>query len=194
MTTDTPNEADAKRDRNLLKASCECGHRIRASRHVLEVARPKCSVCRKKFVAVAAGLVMIVATALTATAASAGASTRPMTAQRVAAKLIPLGCVSTLVPAANINQIGGIKPKVELSCTVNGESVYIDQYRNAQQVAYNENLVKGMGCAILKGFGITNVSFVTDGVTTTSAQTPATTAQIRHSLGHRATVMAVHCK
>jgi hypothetical protein len=51
-----------------------------------------------------------------------------------------------------------------------------------------------MGCMILKGFGISDPRFVTDGVTTTSAQTAATTARIRHSLGHGATITAVHCK
>jgi hypothetical protein len=195
MTTNTTKDTEDKRDRNLLKATCECGHGIRTSRRVLEVAKPKCSVCHKKFVAVIASAVVVLATALVATASSAGASSvRPMTAQRVAAKLAPLGCVAKRVPTADINEMGGITPKVELSCTVNGESVNIDQYRSAQQVAYNNHMLKGMGCVILKGFGITDARLVTDGVTTTSAQTAATTARIRHSLGHGATVTAVHCK
>jgi hypothetical protein len=117
-----------------------------------------------------------------------------VTARGIAAKLVPLGCVGKPVPAADINEVGGIKPKVQLSCTINGESITIDQYRNAQQVAYNDRMLKGVGCTILKGFGITDVSFVTDGATTTQAATTRTAQQIHHRLGHGASIMSVHCK
>jgi hypothetical protein len=192
MTT-TTNEP-AKRDRNLLKATCECGHQIRSSRRVLEVAKPKCSVCHKKFVAVVASAVVVLATALVATASSAGASSAPpMTAQRVAAKLVPLGCHAT--PVTDSINIAGIKPKVELSCTINGESVAIDQYRTAQQLAYNMNMAKVVGCQIAKGFGMVgNLNYIVAGNTTTTAKTADTTMQIRHRLGHGAKVTTVHCK
>jgi hypothetical protein len=193
MTPNTTEDTEDKRDRNLLKATCECGHGIRSSRRVLEVAKPKCSVCHKKFVAVIATGLVVLTTALVATASSAGASSvRPMTAQKVAAKLVPLGCTAT--PDTSTATFG-IKAKVELSCTINGENVSIDQYRNAAQIASNLTMVRSaFGCSMLKSFGITDPSYITDGVTTTSAQTPATTAQIRHSLGHGATVTTVHCK
>lgn len=40
-------------DRNLLKATCGCGHSIRVSRGVLEKAEPTCSACSQPFVAAA---------------------------------------------------------------------------------------------------------------------------------------------
>jgi hypothetical protein len=193
MTPNTTKDTEDKRDRNLLKATCECGHGIRSSRRVLEVAKPKCSVCHKRFVATVVAGLAIVTTALAVTATGAGASSvRPITAQQIAAKLVPLGCTAT--PDTSTATFG-IKAKVELSCTINGENVSIDQYRNAAQIASNLTMVRSaFGCSMLKSFGLGSPSFVTDGLTTTAAQTQSTTAQIRHLLGHGATVTTVHCK
>jgi hypothetical protein len=38
-------------NRNLLVAQCGCGHKIRVSRGVLDVARPTCGVCSEEFTA-----------------------------------------------------------------------------------------------------------------------------------------------
>lgn len=48
------NEAQGKtkgRNKNLLVAECDCGHKIRLSKQVLELARPTCQECEQMFVA-----------------------------------------------------------------------------------------------------------------------------------------------
>jgi hypothetical protein len=42
-------------NRNLLKASCKCGHSIRVSKGVLDTAVPTCSVCNEPFAVAEAG-------------------------------------------------------------------------------------------------------------------------------------------
>ncbi len=76
-----------------------------------------------------------------------------MTARQVATHLTRLGCHAT-PGSANSGGVG-INPQVELDCTIYGENVMIDEYRNAEQVAYNMQFYKGMGCQMARAFGFT---------------------------------------
>jgi hypothetical protein len=134
--------------------------------------------------------------AATVTATGSGAATpKPshLTAQQIATKLASLGCVATRFTGNSVS-VGDIKPKVELDCTVNGESVSIQQYRNPEQVAFNMHLAKGIGCQIAKGFGETgDQDYILGGTTMTKADTATTTEQIRKAIGNGVKISVVHC-
>lgn len=50
LMADTEGQAKTKgRNKNLLSAECACGHKIRLSKAVLEVARPTCQACKTEF-------------------------------------------------------------------------------------------------------------------------------------------------
>jgi hypothetical protein len=113
-----------------------------------------------------------------------------MTAQEIAGKLAPLGCNAT--PASPSQATYGIKPVTSLECTISGESVTIDEYLNAQQVAYNANLAKGAGCAIAKGFGITDFVYVMGPNWTVTPQTAGTAQKIQQAIG-AGKIVSIHC-
>lgn len=50
LMADSESQAKTKgRNKNLLSAECSCGHKIRLSKAVLELARPKCQTCGNEF-------------------------------------------------------------------------------------------------------------------------------------------------
>ena len=112
-----------------------------------------------------------------------------MTAQQLAAKLAPLGCKA--MPPSDTSEDIGIKPKTELDCTINGEDVTIDEYLNAQQVAHNDGLAKGVGCAFAKSFGLTELNYVEDDNWTVSPDTTSTAQAIQRALGGK--LITLHC-
>ena len=117
-----------------------------------------------------------------------------LTAQQIGDKLRPLGCTAAPpAPSTGDINIGGIKPKAELDCTVNNESVTIDEYLNAQQVSYNMNLAKGIGCSFAKSFGLTDLAYDSADNWTVSPSTLATTQFIQHTLGGSAKTSVIHC-
>ncbi len=117
-----------------------------------------------------------------------------MTAEEIAAKLVPLGC-SAEPPAPDSTNIdvGAIKPKNELDCTIISEDVEIDEYLNAQQVAYNSNLAKGVGCSLAKQFGLKDLPYVVGYNWTVSPSTTATAQQIKTAIGGHSAVVTIHC-
>jgi hypothetical protein len=121
-----------------------------------------------------------------------GAATKPHpSAQGIAAKLAPLGCVAS--PATSSATIG-IAPRVELNCTINGESVSINQYRNADQIKRNLTVAQSaFGCSILKSFGLGSESYVQSGTTLTTAQTRSTARQIKNAIGRGAKLATIQC-
>ena len=122
------------------------------------------------------------------TAATASAST--VTAKQVAARLVPLGCHAA--PSDGSSTIG-IAPRVELYCSLNGEDVYVDQYRSQQQVTYNAGLMRSAGCSMLKAFGVSTAWWVQAGNVTVSAQTGPTTREIKRAIGRGAALETVRC-
>lgn len=114
-----------------------------------------------------------------------------MTAQQVAARLAGLGCTAT--PATRNEAGGGIQPVSSLDCTINGEPVMIDEYRNADQVASQIQLAKGPGCAIAKQFGVTSASYVVGVNWTVTPKTEITAKAIRDAIGGTAKVDTIHC-
>jgi hypothetical protein len=114
-----------------------------------------------------------------------------MTAQEIASKLAPHGCVATPEPPSTVD-IGEIKPAMSLECTINGEKIGIDEYLNAQQVADNTRLARGAGCAIAKAFGITDFIYVAGTNWTVTAQTTSTVQAIQKALGD-GKIISIHC-
>jgi hypothetical protein len=117
-----------------------------------------------------------------------------MTAEQVAAKLVPLGCQATPpAPSSGSISLGEIKPVTELECTISGEEVTIDEYMTAQQVAYNMGLAKGVGCTIAKQFGLTDLVWVEGANWTVSPKTTPTAEAIKNAINDGAKVVSVHC-
>jgi hypothetical protein len=125
---------------------------------------------------------------------TASTTTKPsghMTAQEIATKLIPLGCNATPASPSTIN-VGDIKPVTSLECTISGESVSIDEYVNAQQVAYNARLAKGIGCQFAKQFGMTEIVYVVGTNWTVTPSTAPTAEAIKKAIG-AGTIVTLHC-
>ena len=132
------------------------------------------------------------------TALSPTTSTRPagyMTAQEIASKLAPLGCVATpSSPSARTFSLGEISPVAALDCTVSGEDVTISEYLNAQQVATNIQVARGQGCIIAKQSGVTNALLVVG--TNWAVHWPKTTGTaqaIEKAIGDGAKIVSIHC-
>jgi hypothetical protein len=117
-----------------------------------------------------------------------------MTAQQIAAKMAPLGCSATPAPPSTVN-LGGIKAKTELECTINGEDVSIDEYLNAEQVSYNMKLAQTVGCSFAKQFGFTgNQEYVLGFNWIVTPKTASTAQSIKNAIGDGAKITVVHCK
>jgi hypothetical protein len=131
-------------------------------------------------------------TGATAAPSHTPAATATMTAQQIADLLAPLGCEAK--PQTDSNWAGGITPKAELECTINGEHVNIAEYLNAEQVAATLNLAKSLGCVIAKGFGVTgDQDYVTGLNWLVDAQTASTSQAIKTAVGDGATIGVTHC-
>jgi hypothetical protein len=105
-----------------------------------------------------------------------------MTAQEIGTKLAPLGCAATPAPPSTVN-LGGIKPVNSVECTINGEDISIDEYLNAQQVAYQADLAKGVGCSLAKQFGISDLYDVQGYNWTVTPKTASTAQAIQNTIG-----------
>ena len=121
-------------------------------------------------------------------AAPASAATN-MTAKQVAARLAPLGCRARPSTSTAI----GIKPTVELTCMIRRETIAIDQYRNAAQVATAVVLAKTVGCQLLKSFGASEQNYVRGPNWTVSSSTASTARAISRAIGNGARVAVIHC-
>ena len=130
-------------------------------------------------------------TSSTASSTTKAAPAGHMTAQEIASKLTPLGC-NAMPATSNNDTLGGIKPVTELECTISGESVTIDEYVNSQQIAYNNQIVKGAGCALAKGFGVTQFIYVAGSNWTVSASTLPTVQAIQKAIG-AGTIVNIKC-
>jgi hypothetical protein len=126
-----------------------------------------------------------------ATSPAAASKPAAMTAQDVGVKLRPLGCAATPDTSTDTVSIGDIKPKVSLDCKISGEDVVIEEYANQQQITYNMNLAKGAGCAIAKGFGITDITYVAVSNVTVAPNTTGTARQIQDAVGGK--LNTIHC-
>jgi hypothetical protein len=115
-----------------------------------------------------------------------------MTAEQVAAMLTPLGCAATPASPSTVN-LGGIKPVNSLDCTINGEDVGIDEYLTAEQLAYNMNLAKGVGCSIAKQFGVTVAYYVNGYNWSVTPKTAVTAGQIKNAIADDAKINSLHC-
>jgi hypothetical protein len=114
-----------------------------------------------------------------------------MTAQEIGAKLAPLGCAAKPASPSNIN-FGDIKPVNSLECTINNEDTSIDEYLNAQQVAYEVKLAETAGCSLLKQFGISDSYYVQGYNWTVTPKTASTTQAIQKAIG-AGKVQHLHC-
>jgi hypothetical protein len=115
-----------------------------------------------------------------------------MTAQEIASKLVPLGCNATPAAPSTIN-LGDIKPVTSLECTISGEHVGIDEYVNAQQVAYNMKLAQGVGCQIAKQFGVSGeAAYVLGTNWMVTPKTAPTADAIQKAIG-AGTIKTLHC-
>jgi hypothetical protein len=112
---------------------------------------------------------------------SASAATT-MTARQVAAKLVRLGCKAA--SPTDGWYVGSIKPKTELVCTVNGEDVTIDEFRNAGERSYNNMLAKRVGCVDFMPFGITGAIFIEADDLYVSSTTVTTAHLLQHAIGN----------
>jgi hypothetical protein len=122
-------------------------------------------------------------------AAPASAATN-MSARQVAARLTPLGCRPRPSTATTI----GIRPTVQLTCTIRGESIGIDQYRTAAQAGLAISFAQGVGCQIAKGFGAgSTFPFVYGPTWTVSVRTASTARAISRAIGNGARVAVIHC-
>ena len=124
---------------------------------------------------------------------TASAATNHMTARQVANKLVRLGCHATPPDPSTVNIDVGIKAKAELDCTIAGEDVTINEYRNAQQLAYSDMMAKGIGCVYLKAFGMTGAVFVEAENWSVTPSTAITAHAIQRALGHESKVITIHC-
>jgi hypothetical protein len=125
---------------------------------------------------------------------AAPASAAPyMTAGQVAAHLARLGCHAT-APAPGASVDIGIKPKVELECTIADEDVTIDEYRTSQQLAYMVKFAQGYGCQLAKAFGETGPFYSVRGSNwDVSAKTLPTTYRVKAAIGNGARVSVIPC-
>jgi hypothetical protein len=97
------------------------------------------------------------------------------------------------MPATRNEVGGGIQPVGSLDCTINGEPTEIDEYRNSQQVASQEQLAAGMGCQIARQFGVKDGYYVVGENWTVTPKTNGTAQQIEQAIGNGAAIKAIHC-
>jgi hypothetical protein len=114
-----------------------------------------------------------------------------MTAQQVASRLESIGCQATANTAVTSIQLG-ITPVAELNCAVNGEQVTIDQYRDAQQLAAVNALVKGFACLFAKRMGVTSFSSV-QGANWTAYTMTESTVKGMHAALRAGKIVTVKC-
>jgi hypothetical protein len=113
-----------------------------------------------------------------------------MTAEEIGTKLAPLGCAAKPAQTGGIDY-GNIKPVNSLECTINGENIEIDEYLNAQQVAYEEDIAKGVGCSLAKQLGIRDIYYVRGYNWTVTPNTASTAQAIQKIIGGK--VVHIHC-
>ena len=116
-----------------------------------------------------------------------------LTAQEIATKLAPLGCVPT--PATpNTADLGQPAPVTALDCTVSGEKVTISEYKNKHDLAANVQLARGPGCITAKLNGVTDALLVTGRNWAVHWPKTTSTAQaIENAIGGDAKIVSIHC-
>lgn len=113
------------------------------------------------------------------------------TAAQVAAKVSGLVCSP---PTYGETEVMNVKPVARLDCTINGQSVTIDQYANAQQAGPAEAVKSAKdACPLFKAHGITSVSGVFGKYWVVSTPSSALAAQIQHAEGDGTKVITVDC-
>ena len=135
----------------------------------------------------------IVASCLIAAGCGGSSAPRTFTAHQVADKLSSLGCSAKPPDTTDTIDLGDIKPKASLECTINGEDIGIDEYATADQVKHNLNLAKGIGCEIAKEFGVSEAFYVLANNVMVTPDTRSTAEQVKNAIGGPATVHTLHC-
>jgi hypothetical protein len=125
---------------------------------------------------------------------SKNAATNPkMTAQEVATKLAPLGCVPT-PSSPSTASVGQTPPVAAVDCTVSGQSITISEYQNKKQLASNVQAAQGPGCAVARANGATVALLVTGRNWAVHwPKTTATAQAIDNAIGNGAKTVSIQC-
>jgi hypothetical protein len=132
---------------------------------------------------------LIVVTGLVLVGCTSHKANQP-TAAQVAAKLSGLGC-SPFKPSGRSITLG-IKPIAVLDCTINGESITVEQWANHDQVQSAFQEAKGL-CPTMKSYGVTSVSGVSGSNWSVGTLTRATAVQVQLAEGGTSTVETMSC-
>ena len=116
-----------------------------------------------------------------------------LTAQEIATKLAPLGCVPTPSQPNSAN-LAQPAPVTALDCAVSGENVTISEYKNKKDLAANIQLARGPGCIAAKLYGVTDAFLVTGRQWAVHWPKTTSTAQaIETAIGDGAKILSFHC-
>jgi len=105
-----------------------------------------------------------------------------VTAQQIAERLAPLGCSAIPLPSPYAISIPGLgTPIAQYGCAIAGESVQIDEWRSADDLAKAERSVGAGGplCVLAKILGVTRNVFVEGENWTAAPETEATANKIK---------------
>ena len=126
-------------------------------------------------------------------AKGSGGGEPKLTAQEIATKLAPLGCVPT-PSQPNTANLGQPAPVAALDCAVSGENVTISEYKSKKDLISNVQAARGPGCIAAKLNDVTDALLVSGRQWAVHWPKTTSTAQaIENAIGDGAKIVSIHC-